>query len=291
MKVFPFLLMICIFVFSCGFDKKDYRINNIQGKWVLDNSDLPIIESNRVISKIRDNCGFQFDKEVCHMNCSFYRKEKSNVYTGMKTGYSTPFKINNDSLKIWDTEKKEWHLYLVEKLTKDSLILFDYNMQYNLKYIRPITFNENESLYNQIIISKIFLGDRDERVDELFYIDRDDYFYYKNSRNEVASYKLDNKIVTSFFSNFRYLDLNKIKNEYIGGGTGSSVHYSISFLKNNKVIKRVIDHQNTGPDELLMGYVPMVSELREMPKSKSEINSEVKKMSEEEYNFFSKKMD
>ena len=59
------------------------------------------------------------------------------------------------------------------------------------------------------------------------------------------------------------MDITLLKSEYIGGGTGTSVHYTISFVKNGEIIKRVIDHQNTAPDEPLQGYIAMISKLRQ----------------------------
>ena len=55
----------------------------------------------------------------------------------MTTGFVTNFEIRNDSLRIWDLERKGWHTYLIKDVTKDSLILFDLNMQYDITYVRP----------------------------------------------------------------------------------------------------------------------------------------------------------
>jgi len=52
----------------------------------------------------------------------------------MTTGFVTNFEIRNDSLRIWDLERKGWHTYLIKDVTKDSLVLFDLNMQYDLTY-------------------------------------------------------------------------------------------------------------------------------------------------------------
>lgn len=281
-------LFIIIFVASCTFDKNDETINNIQGNWVFDTSSLPNIGSGRLISKIRDNCGFEFFTDSCNMKCAFYRKNESNICEGMTEGVLTKFDIKNDSLRIWDFERKSWHSYLIRNLTKDSLVLFDQNMQYDIKYVRPS--NSKNSSFDGIIISKLFLGGGYECIDESFYFDKHGYFYYKNSKDKALIHWVNQFTVDSLFLGFSHLDINSLAYEYIGGGTGASVHYSVSFIKDGKVIKRVIDHQNTGPDELLQAYTSLINSFRKLEGSTTNVNNSVSKLVREEFNIFCKKM-
>lgn len=287
--VLIFIVFIEVLIMSCTFNKKEEEIKNIQGNWVFDASNLPDIGSDRVISKIRDNCGFEFHNDSCHMRCAFYQiNESINVCDGMKTGFVTNFDIKNDSLRIWDVERKSWHTYLIKSLTKDSLVLFDQNMQYDVKYIRPS--NPKNIFFDGIVISKLFLGGGYECVDESFYFDRQGCYYYKNSNDKRLVYRLNQKTINSVFDRYDYLDINSLKSEYIGGGTGASVHYSIAFIKNGTVIKRVIDHQNTGPDELLQGYITTIAELRKSNGERMNIENNVLKLVEKEVGFFYQKM-
>lgn len=286
--VFIFSVFIGILIVSCTFSKKQESIINIQGSWIFDTSTLPSIGSGRLISKIRDNCGFEFHNDSCNLKCAFYRKNESNVCDGMTTGFITNFDIKKDSLRIWDIYGKSWHTYLIKKLTKDSLVLFDQNMQYDIKYIRPSIPKNN--VFDGIIISKLFLGGGYECVNESFYFDRQGYFYYKNSHDKLLVYRLNQKITNNVFDRYGYLDVNSLKDEYIGGGTGASVHYSIAFIKNGTVIKRVIDHQNTGPDELLQGYIATITDLRKSNGERMNIDNNVLKLVEKEFGVFYKKM-
>ncbi len=132
-----FSVFIGMLIVSCTGNNERQSIENIQGSWVFDTATLPDIGSGRVISKIRDNCGFEFRMDSCNMSCAFYRESESNVCDGMTTGFRTNFDIKTDSLRIWDVERKSWHIYLIKNLTKDSLILFDQNMNYDVAYCRP----------------------------------------------------------------------------------------------------------------------------------------------------------
>lgn len=288
--VFVFSAFIGMLVVSCTFNKKGESdsIRYIQGKWVFDVSTLPDIGSGRTISKIRDNCGFEFYKDSCNMRCAFYRKRESNVCEGMTTGFMTNFDIKDDSLRIWDVEGRSWHKYLIKKITKDSLVLFDDNMQYDIKYTRPS--KSKNDFFDGIIISKLFIGDGYECVDESFYFDKAGHFYYQNSIDESFVYQYNQKVVDRVFQGYDHLDLSFLKDEYIGGGTGASVHYSISFIKNGSVIKRVIDHQNTGPDELLQGYTRMINDLMKLKGEKVNVNHNILKLVEEECSVFYQKM-
>ena len=287
--VLIFTVFIEVLIMSCTFNKKEDEIKNIQGNWGFDASNLPDIGSDRVISKIRDNCGFEFHNDSCHMRCAFYQiNESFNVCDGMKTGFETNFDIKNDSLRIWDVERKSWHVYLIKSLTKDSLVIFDQNMQYDVKYIRPSGIKNIP--FDGVIISKLFIGGGYECVDESFYLDKRGYFYYKNSDDKVLTYSCNQDMVDRIFLGFSRLDINALKQEYIGGGTGASVHFTISFIKNGEVIKRVIDHQNIGPDELLQGYISMISSLRKVKGEKININNDVAKLVEDEFSIFCQEM-
>ncbi len=286
--VFIFSVVIGVLTVSCGFKKKEEPINNIQGNWVFDTSGLPNIGTGRVISKVRDNCGFEFQNDSCKMACAFYRKNESNVCDGMTTGSVTNFDIRNDSLRIWDLERNGWHTYLIKNLTKDSLVLFDLNMQYDVAYVRPKTA---ENIYfDGVIISKLYLGEGYKCVDESFYFDKQGYFYYKNSEDQLTSYWVNQDLGKDIFLGFNHLDLNLLKSEYIGGGTGASVHYAISFVKNGEIIKRVMDHQNTAPDELLQGYITMIGKLRQSKGENINVNNNVSRLVSEECRFFYQKM-
>lgn len=273
--VFIFSVVIGVLTVSCGFKKKEEPINNIQGNWVFDTSGLPNIGTGRVISKVRHNCGFEFQNE-------------SNVCNGMTTGSVTNFDIRNDSLRIWDLERKDWHTYLIKNLTKDSLVLFDLNMQYDVTYVRPK--NAENIYFDGIIISKLYLGEGYKCVDESFYFDKQGYFYYKNSEDQLASYRVNQDLGKDIFLSFNHLDLNLLKSEYIGGGTGASVHYAISFVKNGEIIKRVMDHQNTAPDELLQGYIAMIGKLRQSKGENISVNNNVSRLVSGECRIFYQKM-
>lgn len=282
-------LTVC-FTVGCNVSEPKSEVEKIQGSWLFDTSNLPVLKQERIISKVRDNCGFQFDGDKCHLNCSFYTKDLSNVCFGMRSGYVTNFKIQDDSLKIWDNEKNRWHYYLIKKLTADSLIILDTNMQYSLKYIKPVLKLSDENIYDAIVVSKRFTGEDYDCTDESFYLNKVGDFYYNNHEGIINSGKLNDQLVNSLFSNFKFLDVNKLDNEYVGGGTGGSVTYCIVFLKNNNVVKRVIDQQNTSPDELLIGYVPMVNTLNKITNGVGKFDSNILELIKQESKWFSNKM-
>ncbi|MNW92980.1 hypothetical protein D3C86_223370 [compost metagenome] len=283
-----FSVFMGMFILSCTGNNEKQSIESIQGSWVFDTATLPDIGSGRVISKIRDNCGFEFRMDSCKMSCAFYRESESNVCDGMTTGFRTNFDIKKDSLRIWDVERKSWHIYLIKNLTKDSLILFDQNMNYDVAYCRPSS-SENNS-FDGIFFSKVFVGVGYTCVDESFYFDRRGNYYYQNSNDELSAYRFNQKIVDRIFQAYDRLDVGSLKSEYIGGGTGPSLHYSISFIRNGTVIKRVIDHQNTGPDELLQAYIVMISNLKKYKAEKVNFDHKLSKLAREESQIFYQKM-
>lgn len=296
-KPVTILKTVCIAILlfltlSCNFDIETSASQKIQGSWVFDHAMFPRIRGEVDIGLSRDNCGFRFEGEVCHLNCSFNKLMKGfNVCEGMTSGFDTKFVLLKDSLKIWNVKKQNWNAYLIKKLTKDSLILFYDELSYDIKYVRPQVLLAEKNEYDALAITKVIfceLGDCNGCDDEVFYLDRKGTFYYSNLEKNIQSGKLASTTADSLFANFRYLNLDKTALEYVGGGIRTSSNYAISFIKNGSVVKRIIDNQNVGPDELLIGYVPLVDKLRKINQRKEKIDAKIIELVDNEKKWFYK---
>ena len=52
--------------------------------------------------------------------------------------------------------------------------------------------------------------------------------------------------------------MESLEREYKSSWVGYNEIYTIIFLKNGKIVKTVLDIDNTSPDELKWGYVPLM---------------------------------
>jgi len=255
----PILLFLTL---SCNLDIETSASQKIQGSWVFDHAPLPRIHGKNSLGLSRDNCGFRFEGEVCHLNCSFDNIRGANICEGMTSGFDTKFVLLKDSLKIWNVKKQNWNAYLIKKLTKDSLILFYDELSYDIKYVRPQVLPAEKNEYDALAITKVIfceLGDCNGCNDEVFYLDRKGTFYYSNFEKNRQSGKLESTTADSF-------------------------------IKNGSVVKRVIDNQNVGPDELLIGYVPLVDKLRKINQRKEKIDAKIIELVDNERKWFYKEI-
>src|SRR5690606_34165504 len=79
-----------------------------------------------------------------------------------------------------------------------------------------------------------------------------------NRIHDFASLSIDPKNKDSLLNNFNYMDLDSIQSEYKSLWVGYNKIHTIVFLKNGKVVKTVLDIDETSPDELKWGYIPLM---------------------------------
>lgn len=285
------IFYVLFLIKSCVPERDALDLEKIQGRWVFDSSTFPSLRGKYAIGRTRDNCGFRFDGQTCYLDCSFFESRlKSNVCNGMSNGYETKFLLSKDSLNIWDEKKQNWHSYLIKKLTLDSLILLNADLGYEAKYIRPKVNKTQNSQFDAIIISKLFFGQYMDCNEEVFYLNLNGDFYYNSQVDVLNSGKVNPSEADSLFANFKYINFNRLESQYVGGGGGDAIFYCVSFVKDNKVVKRVINEENTGPDELLIGYVPLVDFLRKVKHDKRKIDENILELVNRENKWFSEKI-
>lgn len=259
------LIRLANFVFmviswsSCQQTDKDKRLDDIQGEWVFDSSNLNRIDSV-VLSKVRENSGFIFKGDTSILGCVIKPKKTKYICYGMILGYNTPFVLENDSLKLWYEEEESWRSFIIRSLDKDSMILVSPDRGYDLKYIRPVFKESYDDQFDEIVLEKLPWGEGNNCNMETFYLNKQGVFLYQNDKEaSIHSFMVQSRLMDTLLSNFQYLDINKLYPTYSDGILQSySVSYRITFLNKGKIVKRVKDSALVGPDELLRGYIPIV---------------------------------
>lgn len=127
MKNFLFQLCVILFLFSCH--KKEEK--TITGKWIfVEQYKIPHFdkdgdeEPSSPIIFVKD-LGFNFySKDSCEANYVFYEPKSFDVdYFNKTLGRKTTFKIEKDSLKIFNRTLEKWESYEIMYFDENNLIL------------------------------------------------------------------------------------------------------------------------------------------------------------------------
>lgn len=124
MKNYIQILLILI-LFSCQKDNEKI----IEGKWIfVSEYNLPYYNKDgyeEPPSPPRKDLGFNFySKDSCEANYEFYDLATKNVdYYRETFGRKTEFKIDSDSLKIFNRSLNKWTSYKIMNLNENNLTL------------------------------------------------------------------------------------------------------------------------------------------------------------------------
>lgn len=251
---------IILLLFATCKSKEENTLFLLQGNWAFDFTSARTVRDISG-SNYRDNCGFTFNGNMCELPCSF--RSFDTLQNCFQPGYKTKFRILGDTLKIWNELTNDWNPYLIEFISKDSLVIdFPDQDLAKISYVRP---KENEVIFNEIIMINI-LSDNSGKSscsDEILYLNKSGVFF-KSTVKELMSYpkirnedflQISSSEVDKLFESFRYYDIKASSDLFIQSrGTVDPLRRCFSFYKDGEIIKKVYIQDESGPDELLWGY-------------------------------------
>jgi len=272
-----YFFLLAIAVTSCRRSTLAYKKEDLQGVWMIDfDSYVPSISKSTGKYPRGYDLGFELiGDSICHYQYGFYRyidslKEDCNLeYLGNKTRY----KVLQDTLMIWNLATISWDSYHIKNLTSDTLKLYDplyYKRGHGFDSV--ITFVRKSSIQHQdfdaVLVTRMIFSDPSHCPDRFVYMRADgkmmfwkksfDEAHQVNRIHDFASLSIDPKNKDSLLNNFNYMDLDSIQSEYKSLWVGYNKIHTIVFLKNGKVVKTVLDIDETSPDELKWGYIPLM---------------------------------
>lgn len=184
---------------------------------------------------------------------SYFKRLRSAKYLGTKTKY----KIEEDSLKIYDLEEKTWGKGIkLAKLTKDTLILTKPDEARKV-FVRKFCDLSGKARFDKIVLHR-FPGWAGAFVHII--IEANGNVFVKghfNRTDQGEDYYFVSTISAERFKeieeNFLRVDYNRLRSYYDIGGTDATT-ISTTFCKGNKIVKSVVDYGPCGPDELVWAY-------------------------------------
>ncbi len=251
--LFSFLLLI-----SCS--KKEEKLKEqIIGTWVevYEYDFAPLFPLKSFTFNVDGTCEY-LDGIILFKYDSLIQKKRP-FYYGTKSKYL----IDNDSL-IFFIDKIDKKIKVKPNFSKDTLIL-KYNTGYNLKLIKYNYQDHNNLGFDKIVVEYWRMG-FDLVYLTLYKNGRVEYFTDSNQDKKSLFVGKVNDI-NYYFNKFKNVNFKKLNDFYYHGLDGQFV--KIKFLKNEEVIKSVLDGNYAASYELIWAYIPLLHIYEETELKKS----------------------
>ncbi|NJO24576.1 MAG: hypothetical protein HC867_00540 [Bacteroidia bacterium] len=172
-------------------------------------------------------------------------------------GTITKYKIEGSTLKIFNLSDSAWEEMKILDISSDTISFLKNNGDTS-KYAKLYYPVNDNVLFDELVVSSSgCLGECP--INNIIINKSGKIIYYGEKYNKK------NGSYTSFISNeqynqiemsFRKADVTNLNENYIAGHT-DDVTVSLTFLKDNKIIKSIIDYRNEAPTQLYWAYMPV----------------------------------
>ncbi len=282
MKTFYQIFLLIIILVSCKSEKEKQFEKNIVGEWnfvkkvklkqggnkqLIEEPSSPFLgnlggfvinENGTLIDKVGF---FDFDEGKS-------REERRILYKGDSTNYE----ITDDSLKICNPIGKSWDKYKIISVTDDTLTL-QKNQGYYLKYYKPTYKPNPNETFDKIIISSSgcygtcpIMSVEFNKNGKVFYLGEK-----YNTVNGFYTANISKSQYQKIENSFKKTNINRLKNSYSADFTDLNT-VTISFVKNNEIVKTISDYGGEAPSELIMAYRKAMYRYQLIKLSKFETN-------------------
>lgn len=141
MKVFIQIFLVVLLIGCQSKDSKNYQ-SKISGKWLFVEEYFITRYDNDGYEEPppppRENLGFNFySKDSCEANYIFVEIKSFDVDYYKPIGRKTVYKIDNDSLKVFDRSINKWKSVYIMRLDSNNLTL-NYNNAIIKKFVRVL---------------------------------------------------------------------------------------------------------------------------------------------------------
>ncbi|WP_296149658.1 DUF6438 domain-containing protein [uncultured Flavobacterium sp.] len=179
--------------------------------------------------------------------------QSQNVYLGNTSNY----KIENDSLKLYDLSTKKWDSYKIASIKFDTLKII--NSEGKIDKFHKLNYQlDNSKSFDKIIISSTGCYGRCPVTD--IEINKSGHVIFKGGYCSSIKGNYKSKISKELFSkiNLSFLKSNwtSLENEYISSWTDDETVY-VTFVKNGTIIKTIEDYGGKAPTEFIWAYTPI----------------------------------
>lgn len=263
MKFITTLILIFTLVSCKQKSKNDYE-NKIIGEWkyVMElekpnkNGNIPPpppFGSQEVGYEFNINGNFDYKLGFFKYVKSDENHQSKNIYLGNTSNY----KIENDSLKLFDLSSEKWDSYKIVSIKFDTLKII--NSEGKIDKFHKLNYKlDNSKSFDKIIVSSTGCYGSCPVTD--IEIDKNGDVIYKGGYYSSIKGDYKSKISKELFSkiNLSFLKSNwtSLENEYISNWTDDETVY-VTFVKNGRIIKTIKDYGRKAPTEFIWAYTPL----------------------------------
>ena len=261
-----FILLICL---SCKFNENNHFNEKIIGNWEYTRIEYSEIDTNKdgnlipptPINFYENDSGYTFSKNnVCENKRGYFKENTKNELENSASTYlgnTTTYKIEKDSLKIFNISDSSWNSRKIYSITDDTLtfqaekgILIKYTKIKNkpkakVKVERIIV--SSSGCYGTCPISDVSI---DESGNVIFFGDQ------YNSKNGFFTSNITTAEYEELTKDLRFIDIMELKPYYQANRTDDETVY-ITFISDNKILKSVTDYGAKSPHQLVWTYTPI----------------------------------
>ena len=263
MKITLQILFLLLVIISCKSEKQKQFEKEIIGEWNY--------VKEQAINKQKENeyeeppspffanlGGFNFKNNgyvIDKIGFFNFDENKSREERRIRyIGDSTKYKINDDSLKILDPITKSWNNYKIISINSDSLTLQKHKGYY-IKYFKADYKLNPKETYDKIIISSSGCYGTCPIMDIEF--NKNGEVYYLGEKYNLINGSYISKISESEYNSiekaFKKSNILKLNNHYSAPITDLNT-VTVTFVKNNKIVKTISDYASQAPSEFIMAY-------------------------------------
>lgn len=252
--------LICslLLLYSCTESK--YKTKDLAGQWKFikhENSKpkLDVTDPNYIPDYgFEDNfvAGYHFinEKEVSYKN-GFYKNSEKGKTTYL--GTLTTYRIIGDSIKIYHKTNGKWNAYKIHALTTDTLKLVagdGYDTYAKLTYQTDTTEH-----YDKIVLTTSGCYGTCPVLSLSINNKGDFLFYGIKYTDTIGLYKgqISLEEFKNFEENFKQSAIKNLKDHYAASWTDDQT-VSVSFIRNDTIIKSVSDYGRHAPTEFIWAY-------------------------------------
>lgn len=205
--------------------------------------------------------GYVFlENNIAEYKSGYFKLTGAKEWDDRKTyflGTNTKYKIENDSLKIFDLVSKTWENQKIESIIGDTLTTKVADSIF-AKYARTkYKINPNEN-YDQIIVSSSGCYGSCP-ISNISIENNGNILYYGqdyNTQNGFFTSKINNDQYLKIQTRFKKADIMTLKDQYVANWTDDQT-ITITFIKNNKIVKSISDYGRQSPEALIWASIPV----------------------------------
>jgi hypothetical protein len=248
-----FAISFLFIMLSCENKKKyDYE-NRILGDWVFEK------ENPKIKNRFYSDCGYSFEKNgICYDKPGYYETlEKNNERQTIFYGTKTKYKVIDDSLFMYSLVSKKWFSVKIDSInTKFLRLRFEKDVVLEFSK-QNYSANEKDD-FDKIIISKspcfgsCAINDLEIHKNGTVLYNGHDY----NLKNGFYTSKIQPEGFEKIETDFKKAHFLELKNDYAIETTDLQ-KVSITFIKDDKIIKTITDYGRQSPKSFRITYEPI----------------------------------